>query len=95
MSNLSAEIGRICLSKSGRDKGRYFLVKEMIDNEYVYIVDGMLRKLGKPKKKKIKHLDFKPEIVESIAKKFAEGQKVFDSEVRSAIYNSKYMSHLE
>lgn len=90
MNSLSAQAGRVCLSKSGRDKGRYFLVKEVLDSEYVYIVDGGLRKLDRPKKKKCKHLEFKPEVMDGIAQKWATGQKVFDTEIRSAIYNTRY-----
>lgn len=50
-------IGQVVKSKAGRDKGRVFLVLEIIDEHHVYIVDGDLRKLDRPKKKKVKHLD--------------------------------------
>lgn len=85
-----ARPGRICRSKSGRDKGRYFIIKEVADENYVYIVDGMLRKMQNPKKKKLKHLELKPEIVETIAEKFSSGTKVFDAEIASAILGGAY-----
>ncbi len=44
------------VAKSGRDKGKKLVVTEVIDNEYVMIADGRRRKIEKPKKKKIKHL---------------------------------------
>lgn len=50
------EVGQIVKSKAGRDKGRVFLIFKIIDDEYVFIVDGDLRRLDNPKKKKIKHL---------------------------------------
>jgi len=50
------DIGQIVKSKSGRDQGRLFIVIAKIDAEYVLIVDGSLRRIDKPKKKKIKHL---------------------------------------
>lgn len=50
--------GDFVISKSGRDKGRIFMVVNIIDEAYVYIADGSLRKLENPKKKKIKHLEF-------------------------------------
>ncbi len=42
-------------SKAGRDKGRFFAVLAL-EGEYALIADGMLRKLAKPKRKKLKHL---------------------------------------
>lgn len=88
MTEIDAEIGRLCLSKAGRDQGRYFIVKELIDENYVYIVDGMMRKLASPKKKKRKHLAMKPVVFTGIAEKFATGAKVFDAEIASAIISS-------
>ncbi len=82
---LSACVGRVCRSKSGRDKGRYFLIKEVVDGQYVYVVDGVVRKLSKPKLKKLKHLELKYEIAEHIAAKFQSGAKVFDAEINNAI----------
>ena len=52
------QIGDFVLSLSGRDKGRTLMVVGIIDEAYVYIADGSLRKLENPKKKKIKHLEF-------------------------------------
>lgn len=49
-------IGHVVKSKAGRDKGRLFIIIEIVDEDYVYVVDGDLRKLDKPKLKKIKHL---------------------------------------
>lgn len=49
-------VGQVVKSRAGRDKGNIFLVLSIIDEEYVLIVDGNLRKLDKPKKKKAKHL---------------------------------------
>ena len=79
------EAGRLCLSKSGRDKGRYFIIKEVLEGGCVYIVDGALRKVEKPKKKKLKHVVLRRERAEVIGEKFTAGTKVFDAEVRSAI----------
>lgn len=44
------------VSLAGRDKGRIFIVADVISNEYVTITDGMLRSIEKPKKKKRKHV---------------------------------------
>lgn len=50
------EVGSICLARAGRDKGKYFIVSEVLEGGYVSIVDGKTRKLSKPKRKKRMHL---------------------------------------
>jgi len=50
------EIGQVVRSKAGRDKGNVFLVLKILDEKHVLVVDGDLRKVEKPKKKKVKHL---------------------------------------
>jgi len=49
-------IGQVVKSRAGRDKGNIFLVLSVVDDKHVLVVDGNLRKLDKPKKKKVKHL---------------------------------------
>lgn len=60
------EVGRIVRSKAGRDKGRMLCIVEVIDDEYVMVADGGLRKLEKPKKKKCKHLQMTNRKLEEI-----------------------------
>ena len=76
----------LVVSVSGRDKNRIFMVTEIIDSNYVLIADGMLRKLEKPKKKKIKHLE-KSELVlnERLLQKISEGKKITNAELRKAL----------
>ncbi len=47
--------GKIVLSISGRDKGKYMAVIDC-DNNYVFVADGKERKLQHPKRKNIKHI---------------------------------------
>lgn len=49
-------IGQLVKSKAGRDKGEVFIVLDIVDKNYALIVDGKLRRISNPKKKKIKHL---------------------------------------
>lgn len=49
-------VGQVVKSRAGRDKGKVFLVLEILDSQNVLIVDGDLRKLDNPKQKKLKHL---------------------------------------
>ncbi len=49
-------IGRFAESTSGRDKGRVFLIIDTPEENFVMLSDGKLRKLEKPKRKKLKHI---------------------------------------
>lgn len=48
-------VGSVVFSKAGHDKGDVFLVVSL-EKEYAYVSDGKFRKIEKPKKKKLKHL---------------------------------------
>lgn len=49
------EAGMLARSKAGHDEGRVYVIVSTED-AYVYLVDGKLRPLKKPKKKKKKHV---------------------------------------
>jgi len=82
---LNAAVGRIVVSRAGRDAGRKFVVVKVIDDLYVEICDGDLRRVEKPKKKKIKHLDITEQIAESLAEKLKSGGRITNAEVRKAL----------
>ena len=48
------EAGMLARSKAGHDKAQMYIIKE-VDDTYVYLVDGRIRTLGHPKKKKQRH----------------------------------------
>lgn len=50
------QIGQLVKSKAGRDRGRFFLVLDILDENFVLLVDGDLRKIDSPKRKKVKHV---------------------------------------
>ena len=83
-------VGSIVYSLAGRDEGRYYMVLEILDASHVTIVDGDVRKLERPKKKKIKHLKNTGEVLENIAGKVFTSAKIYDAEIFSALrkYNS-------
>lgn len=86
----SIVIGEVVFSRSGRDAGRYYVVSEIVDDVFVRIVDGNVRRLEKPKLKKTKHLKGTGEVLQTLADKFVKGTKVYDAEIFSALrrYNS-------
>ncbi len=79
------ELGSVVFSKQGRDEGSYYLVVDVLNENYVYICNGSLRKLANPKKKSVKHLKPNGIVLDVIAKKLKENKKVFDSEVMSSL----------
>ena len=82
------ETGRIVKAKAGRDKGGYFAVVKVVDDRYVYIADGVSRRLANPKLKKTMHLEAMPQKLDGIAEKLDKGLKVYDAELKSAILKS-------
>ena len=56
MNKLPLLAGRVARSTAGRDQGRPFLVIKELDDDFVLMADGSLRKLDRPKKKRRKHL---------------------------------------
>ena len=53
--SVEVTVGDLVVSRAGRDKGRPFVVLRTEEN-YVYLADGDLRKLDRPKKKKRMHV---------------------------------------
>ena len=85
-AELDFRVGRVVKSLAGRDKGRAFLVRGAAEEPgYVLVVDGVVRRMERPKRKKVKHLEAKPYVVEGIAAKWQAGAKVFDAEIGSAL----------
>lgn len=49
-------IGKVVISKAGRDKKHLYVIIRQIDENYVLLCNGSTKCIEKPKKKKIKHL---------------------------------------
>lgn len=90
MLNEELEIGRVVIAKAGRDKGKAFIVIGRLDRDHVLIANGVGRTIEKPKKKKIKHLEKRPEIAQAIGEKLISGKKVFDAELRKSLRSLGY-----
>lgn len=73
-----------CIVKStaGRDKGLYFIVTDVVDDKYVLLCDGDLRRIDKPKRKKVKHLKPTGICVEYLREKISSGSKVTNADIR-------------
>ena len=84
MDRLTMIPGRVVLSTQGRDEGRYFIVLDVIDENFVLMADGLTRKIDHPKKKKIKHLRPKPILV-NVDGSTLPNKHLQDSDLRRAL----------
>lgn len=77
--------GQFVKSKSGRDKDKIFIIIEIVDEVYVRIVDGDLRRVEKPKLKKIRHLAKMNRISDDIQQKLINERKITNQMIRREI----------
>jgi ribosomal protein L14E/L6E/L27E len=91
VENGELELGQVVKSKAGRDKDRYFIVVGQKDEQYVYLADGDLRKLDKPKKKKIKHVARCNIVLNEVRDKLNNGKRVTNAELRRHLKNLGYL----
>jgi len=78
-------IGQFVRSKAGRDKGRVFIIVEVIDDQYVIVADGDLRRIGNPKKKKVKHLSKFNAVSELVARRNKQNLTITNLMLRTEI----------
>lgn len=76
--------GQVVFSKSGRDKNKAFIIVD-IDGQYLYLADGRIRKLEKPKKKKIKHVQIVNKVDADIKQKLDSNLYLTDADIRKAL----------
>ena len=81
--SVEINVGDLVVSRAGRDKGRPFVVLRT-EEGFVYLVDGDLRRLDKPKKKKRMHVKPYPK-KGSCRMELPEGTPLCDADVRKHI----------
>ena len=85
MNKIPVEIGRVVISKCGRDEGRLFLVTGEIDEDFVLIADGDTRKVAKQKKKRRRHLKPTLECRSDLRERILTGDMPEDFEIRACL----------
>ncbi len=78
-------LGQVVSSIAGRDAGKRFIVVKIVNESYVLISDGDLRRIEKPKKKKVKHLKFTGEIIDFLNEKLEKKAKITNTEIKRAL----------
>jgi ribosomal protein L14E/L6E/L27E len=91
---LSVTLGQVVISRAGRDAGKSFIIVNVIDNQFVEVADGDLRRLEKPKRKKIKHLNITDVTAEEIILKLKNSGKINNADIRKALANLKMQQNI-
>lgn len=82
MTGKSFQPGTIVVSKAGRDAGRLFTVLAWDGDAYLWLCDGDLRKVQKPKKKKAKHVRRTPYVLSYVEEDYRAGRNTLDARIR-------------
>ena len=81
-------MGMTAVSLAGHDKGKTYVILS-VDEHYVYLVDGSIKTLQNPKKKKLKHVQVNHTISSWIQNLLDENKKVYDSDIIRALRECK------
>lgn len=75
-------IGKVVLSKAGRDKDHLYVVVRQIDNNYVLLANGYTKLINMPKKKKIKHLSILEDVDDELLLSMQSCDKSTDLKIK-------------
>ena len=67
-------LGRVVRSKRGRDQGKIFVIVKVINDQFVIIADGDLRKIENPKVKNLRHLQLVNLYAEDVLQSLTKGE---------------------
>lgn len=79
------KVGSVVLSTAGHDSGNYFVVVEVVNDNFVKISDGKSRLLEKAKLKKVKHLKDTYIFLDEIAQKLNTNEIVHNKNIQTAL----------
>ncbi len=78
-------IGDIVRSNAGRDKGKLFVVVNFYSEEILLLANGNMRKVEKPKKKKIKHISKVASKTKALCDKINSSEKITNPFIRKEL----------
>lgn len=76
--------GLVVKSKTGRDKNKFFIVLAY-ESPYLYLVDGKLRRLDNPKKKKEKHIQLTNYVDYDLGDVILNESKLNNADIRKSL----------
>lgn len=78
------EQGMLARSIAGHDRGRLYVIIR-VETEYVWLVDGILRTVDKPKKKRIRHIQVIHQYAEPVMKALKEKEPLQNEPIKQII----------
>lgn len=84
MNNKRYEVGCFAVSKAGHDCNEIYVIIKG-EREYVYLADGKLRTIEKPKKKKLKHIQIINLVDQEIQAKLSQDKLLINEDIKRAI----------
>jgi hypothetical protein len=78
-------LGRIVQSKRGRDRGKSFVVIKVVNDNYVIVADGDLRKIDNPKLKNVRHLQCSNSVAREVLQFLNQGEVPPDHIIKKSI----------
>lgn len=83
--NCDTLIGRFAFSKAGHDKSQLYVIVAA-EGDYVYLCDGNLKTLEKPKKKRTKHIQLVNRSVDgNLQDRLINAETIYDEEIKYAL----------
>jgi ribosomal protein L14E/L6E/L27E len=82
---METRLGQLVVSAAGRDRGRYYIVTQILDDTTVAVTDGAYRPVSNPKKKNVRHLMMTRTINSSLSEKLLQGIDITNEEVCEAL----------
>ena len=79
-------IGCFATSIAGNDHNNIYVIIDA-DDEYVYLVDGKIRKVNNPKKKKLKHVQLIKRTDDTITGRINNNVALSNEDIKYAIKN--------
>lgn len=78
------QYGTLAISKAGHDKGKVYVIIDA-GQEYVYLSDGIHKKIDTPKKKSMKHIQIINKIPDIFSERLNSEKKVTNEDIKRAI----------
>lgn len=78
-------VARVVYSRAGRDQYRAFMILDVVNESYVLLVDGDLRRVEAPKMKNMKHLSLTRCIIPEMKERLDRGEYPANHEIRKAL----------
>jgi len=78
------QFAQFASSKAGHDKNQLYIILDASD-DYVYVVDGRLKTLEKPKRKNVKHVQIINHIDMELVRKRKNNEIISNEDIKKAI----------